>query len=251
MFAPFERQPYYFNMSTVRWFFFLTLAFSTAAGQEGGQPENDPHRPPCTSTQCRKIRSFLRTHYCGESPFGNGPHDGCDTRGAKESERNTVVTADYGCPWDESAKASKCRQEGNPTGEDRKLVLHQMRLVGLPKGAEPEVYFKVLKSASGLSVMKGSYEHLRGLELTFCEVIVVADAGGGVHVLRKVPLQKAENVDTADSTSWSPVDIADVVGDGHLEIVLEANAYEDHWLEVVSVQGGSFKTIFSGLCYYL
>jgi len=99
--------------------------------------------------------------------------------------------------------------------------------------------------------MKGSYDHLRGLELTFCEVIVVADASGGVHVLRKVPLQKAENVDTADFTSWSPVDIADADGDGHLEIVLEGNAYEDHWLQVVSAQDGSIKTIFSGLGYYL
>ena len=125
-----------------------------------------------------------------------------------------------------------------------------MRLVGLPKGAEPEVYFKVLKSASGLSVIKGAYDHPGGLEFTFCEVIVVVDASGGVHVLRNVPLQKAD-ADTADFTSWSPVDITDVDGDGHLEIVLEGNAYEDHWLEVVSVEGGSFKTIFSGLGYYL
>jgi hypothetical protein len=126
-----------------------------------------------------------------------------------------------------------------------------MRLLGLPKKAEQEVYFKVLKSASGLSVMEGSYDHVSGLELTFCEVIVVSDASGGVRLLRKVPIQKAENVDTADFTTWSPVDIADADGDGNLEIILKGDAYEDHWLEVVIAQGSSFKTIFSGLGYYL
>jgi hypothetical protein len=126
-----------------------------------------------------------------------------------------------------------------------------MRLLGLPEEAEREVYFKVLKSASGLSVLEGAYDHVRELELTFCEVIVVVDARGGVHLLRNVPLQKAENVDTADFTSWSPMDIADADGDGNLDIILEGDAYEDHWLEVVSVQGDSFTTIFSGLGYYL
>jgi hypothetical protein len=47
------------------------------------------------------------------------------------------------------------------------------------------------------------------------------------------------------------VDIADVDGDGHLEVVLQGNAYENHWLEVVRIQDGFFKTIFSGLGYYL
>lgn len=125
-----------------------------------------------------------------------------------------------------------------------------MRLLGLPQGAEHEVYFKILKSPSGLAVMEGTYTHVSGLELTFCEVVVIADAKG-VHVLRKVPIQKAENVDAANFTTWSPVDIADAAGDGRLEIVLEGDAYEDHWLEVISVQNGSFKTIFSGLGYYL
>jgi len=36
-----------------------------------------------------------------------------------------------------------------------------------------------------------------------------------------------------------------------MEFVLRGDAYENHWLEVVSVQGDSFKTIFSGLGYYL
>jgi hypothetical protein len=244
-------QPYHSGMAAFRWFLFLTLAFSTAAGQQTGQTEKDPHRPPCTSARCRKIRSFLKSHYCGKSPFGNGPEDSCDTRVLKHPGRDTEVTAEFACGWNESAKTSECKQRRQPASEDRDIVLREMRILGLPKGAEKEVYFKVLKSTSGLSVMEGSYDHVNGLELTFCEVIVVADASGGVHLLRKVPLQQAENVDTADFTTWSPVDIADADGDGNLEVILEGDAYEDHWLEVVSVQGSSFKTIFSGLGYYL
>jgi hypothetical protein len=41
--------------------------------QAAGRAEADPHRPSCTSASCRMIRSFLKAHYCGESPFGNGP----------------------------------------------------------------------------------------------------------------------------------------------------------------------------------
>jgi hypothetical protein len=238
-------------MSALHWFFFLTLVFSTAAGQEGGQPGKDPNRPQCATARCRKIRSFLKSHYCGESPFGNGPDDSCDTRGPKKPEQGTEVTAEYTCAWDESAGTAECKQRLQSASEDRNIVLREMRLLGLPKGAEQEVYFEVLKSASGLSVMKGSYDHLSGLELTFCEVIVVTDSSARAHVLRKVALQKTDNVDTASFTSWSPVDIADADGDGHLEIILEGDAYEDHWLEVVSFEGGSFKTIFSGLGYYL
>jgi hypothetical protein len=34
-------------------------------------------------------------------------------------------------------------------------------------------------------------------------------------------------------------------------VILVGDAYEDHWLEVISVHDGSAKTIFSGLGYYL
>ncbi|HTC49009.1 MAG TPA: hypothetical protein VK722_16915 [Candidatus Aquilonibacter sp.] len=52
-------------------------------------------------------------------------------------------------------------------------------------------------------------------------------------------------------TQWAPVDIADVEGDGHEDVILEGDAYENHWLEVVSVHDGVIQTIFSGLGYYL
>jgi hypothetical protein len=40
--------------------------------------------------------------------------------------------------------------------------------------------------------------------------------------------------------------------DGHNEIILEGDAYEDHWIEVVTVGDDlSPKTVFSGLGYYV
>ena len=69
-------------------------------------------------------------------------------------------------------------------------------------------------------------------------------------MLRKVPYQKTD-ADVPQVTTWFPVDIAYVDGDGQAEIVLEGDAYEDHWFEVFDMQDGSFKTIFSGLDYYL
>jgi hypothetical protein len=45
--------------------------------------------------------------------------------------------------------------------------------------------------------------------------------------------------------------IADMDGDGELEIILEGDAYENHWLEVDKLQGGTFRKVFSGLGYYL
>jgi hypothetical protein len=65
-----------------------------------------------------------------------------------------------------------------------------------------------------------------------------------------VQFQKT-NADKPTVTTWFPMGIADVDGDGQLEIILEGDAYEDHWLEVDKMQGGSFRKIFSGLGYYL
>src|SRR5208283_1301831 len=79
-------------MCAFRWLFFVTIAFNIVAlGQEGGQPEKDPHRPPCNSAQCRKVKSFVKTHYCG-APEGNGPDDSCQIRQPKK-RLNVKVTA--------------------------------------------------------------------------------------------------------------------------------------------------------------
>lgn len=50
-------------------------------GRKGSPP------PPCTSAYCKKVKSFLKKHYCGESPAGNGPDDGCDLRNQRTRER--------------------------------------------------------------------------------------------------------------------------------------------------------------------
>lgn len=227
------------------------LAQPTTAQREQ-QTEPDEHRPPCTTPACNRIKEFLKLHYCGESPFANGPNDGCDIRGRKSTTSGTKVTANYICKWNDSEGKQQCQTQGEASPEVRKILLREMRRVGLPDEAEAEkeVYFTVFESTSGWSLMAANYDHISGPDLVLCQVVAVTDQDGQVHVLRKVPLRKT-NADVPEVTTWSPVDIADVDGDGNLEVVLEGDAYEDHWFEVVSVKDGSFKTIFSGLGYYL
>jgi hypothetical protein len=81
-------------------------------------------------------------------------------------------------------------------------------------------------------------------------VILIVDHNSQVRVLRKVPFQKTDP-DVPEVTMWSPVDLADVDGDGHFEVVLEGYSYENHWLEVDSLYGQSAHKVFSGLGYYL
>jgi hypothetical protein len=238
-------------MTVFRWFLFLTLALSAATAQEGGQPENDPHRPPCTSAHCRKISSFLKAHYCGASPFANGPNDGCDTRVPKKLSSGIKATADFGCQWDEITGKAKCQQYGQPPSEIRNILLRETRRLGLPQQAEAELHFVVWESSSNAWTLAAAYyEHVSGTDLTLCQLIAVIDHNRGVQVLRKVPFQKTD-ADVPDVTRWSPIDIADVDGDGHMEIILEGDAYENHWYEVDGIRDGSFKMIFSGLGYYL
>ena len=234
-----------------RWFFFLALAFGIAAGQKADQPEKDPHRPPCNSVPCRKIKSFLKAHYCGASPFANGPDDGCDTRVPKKLSAGIKVIADFGCEWDELHENAKCEQRGQPSSETRSILLREMQRLGLPKQAESELNFLVWQPGSDPWILAAAYyEHANGADLMLCQLIAVIDQKGRVQILRKVPFQKTDS-DVPKVTRWSPIDIADVDGDGRMEIVLQGDAYEDHWYEVDGLRDGSFKMIFSGLGYYL
>jgi len=229
----------------------LTSAISI---QANGQSEKDPNRPPCKSSRCQRIRAFLKAHYCGESPFGNGPDDSCDTRGQKKPGPGTKVIADYVCKVNETDGTSTCQQRGQPSPQVRSILIREMRRIGLPAQGDKEVHFTVLENkSSGWSLMAADYDHVSGTDLadlTLCEVIAVNDQSGRTHVLRKAPFQKTSAYES-DVTTWAPVDIADVDGGGNVEFVLEGDALEDHWLEVVGMQDGSFKTIFSGLGYYL
>jgi len=82
------------------------------------------------------------------------------------------------------------------------------------------------------------------------EVVAIVDQNARATVLRKLPLKKTD-VDVPEITDWTLLDLADTRGDGQVDVILVGDAYEDHWLEVVSIRNGSAKTIFSGLGYYL
>jgi hypothetical protein len=94
------------------------------------------------------------------------------------------------------------------------------------------------------------YSHTAGDDLELCQVIVIIDQSSHVSVLRELPFQKTD-VDVPEVTEWYPIDLADAGGDGQVDVVLEGDAYENHWFEVVSFQHGAPETIFSGLGYYL
>src|ERR1035441_6219896 len=90
----------------------LIFLFATVATTEG-QSQKDPHRPVCIDSQCRAVRTFVRTRYCRESPYGNGPDNGCDIRLPKHPLPETSVIASYDCKWSDSAEKAICRQTGN------------------------------------------------------------------------------------------------------------------------------------------
>jgi len=117
--------------------------------------------------------------------------------------------------------------------------------------APGETYFTVLQSdRAGWSLAQASYSHRIGLDIELCEVVAVIDQNEHVIVLRKLPLKKTD-VDVPNVTDWTLLDLADTRGDGHMDVILVGDAYENHWLEVISVHNGSAKTIFSGLGYYV
>ena len=215
------------------------------------EAEKDPHRPSCTSARCGKIKKFLKDHYCGESPAGNGPDDGCELRSPQKRVLAARVMADFDCKWIESEAKSKCRQKTQPAPAIRNMLVRELQRLGLPAQRQREIYFTVLESpSSGWLLATANYSHVVGPDLLLCRVLALVDQDGNLQVLRKLAFRKTD-ADVPNVTTWFPIDIADVDGDGQLEIVLGGDAYEDHWLEVVGIQNGSFKTIFSGLGYYL
>jgi hypothetical protein len=212
--------------------------------------ERDPHRPICASEDCKKVKKFLKTHYCGESPFGNGPEDGCDIRLPKKAQTITQTVADYSCEWNDEKQSSICKQIGQLPKPLADALRNELQRLGL--NITNGVNFRVLASnAAGLTVAKAAYFSSKGTSLWTCEVLVVFTEPSKLHVLREVRFQETD-ADVPTVTTWSPIDISDVNGDGRYEIILEGDAYEDHWLEVLSVADDlSTKTIFSGLGYYL
>jgi len=162
----------------------------------------DPHRPACTSAPCQKIESFLKGHFCGASPFGNGPQNGCDTRSAKQLVTGVNVIAAFDCEWSETDGRPKCRQRSEPSPAIRNILVREMRLLGLPARAEKEIYFTVWQPSSAKWFLAAAdFGQANDSDLKLCQVIVVVDRGGQVHVLRKVQFQKT-NADVPTVTTW-------------------------------------------------
>ena len=63
-------------------------------------------------------------------------------------------------------------------------------------------------------------------------MIVTIHQTSDVVVLRTVLFQTTD-LDVPTPTQWEPIDLADADGDSQVEVILEGDAYEDHWLEVV------------------
>lgn len=215
------------------------------------QDEKDPHRPPCTTPGCKKIKSFLKARYCGESPSGNGPEDDCDIRTVKNFRSGVNVKADFDCEWKVASKPT-CRQRGEPSPKIRQLILPEMRRLGLPSRPHGEIYFTVWESPSAdWSLAHGSYTQETKGERSICEVTLMIDRNSKVYVVRQLRLQKIVDGPPSVFKTWTPIDLADANGDGQLDVILRGDAYENHWLEVVTVRNGKVETIFSGLGYYL
>src|SRR6267142_2449246 len=111
------------------------MSLFVAGAQVKAQAEKDPHRPPCADAYCRKIKSFVKKHYCGESPFGNGPDDGCDLRLPKKPGTAVDVKADFKCEWSVSKQAAQCEQHGQPSSIARNFLIQELRQAGLPAKA--------------------------------------------------------------------------------------------------------------------
>ena len=211
----------------------------------------DPHRPACIDARCQKIMSFLKAHYCRESPYGNGPRDSCQIKSPRRPRPGVDVVAAFACDWSDAKRATECKQRGEPPASFRSLLIAELRRLGLPADADGQTYFTIWKStASGWSLAAADYQRPVGSDVELCQVIVIIDQSSQVRVLRKVPFRKT-NMDVPAVTQWSPIDLADVDGDGRTDVILQGDDYEDHWLEVVSVGQRSPRTLFSGLGYYL
>ena len=214
-----------------RWQILIIGTFATFQVHAATPTETDPHRPACTSPDCQKVKGFLKAHYCGQSPFGNGPKEGCEIRDTKHSNTDIDV--------------------GQPPPAVRKALIRELRRLGLPETVVGLTNFTFWKSrATHWSAAEASYNIATGSKLTLCQVIVMIDPNSKVTVVRQLRYQKTD-ADVPRITTWSLLDLIDVDQDSQPELVLRGQSYENQWLEVHSVQNGSHRIVFSGFGYYL
>jgi len=227
------------------------IALFAAAAQTNSQDEKDPNRPACTSAYCRKIQAYLKVHYCGESPAGNGPDNGCEIRVPKQQDAGIELKADYECGWNEKKELYECTQQGLPSPVVRGILERELHRLGLPADAKGRILFRLLESSENhWFLAEADYTRVSGDNMDLCDVIAIIDKNSNVTALRKVAFQRTD-ADKPAVTTWSALGLADVDGDGQLDIVLEGDAYENHWIEVVTMKHGAPQTVFSGLGYYL
>ncbi len=213
------------------------------------QSTEDPQRPACTNSVCRAARAYIKTHYCGESPYGNGPDDGCDIIPVKHLASGTSPVAHYKCGWDDNTNKPTCKQVGSPPPKYLSALLDKMHQLGLPKQDDGKVLFSDLTSTSaGWSVLEAYYQQISGENMALCQFIAAVGPDKKLYELRKIRFQTTD-AEKPLVTMWSPIDIATV--SGQPEFILEGDAYENHWFEAIGIVGGELKTIFSGLGYYL
>src|SRR5262249_35397252 len=180
-----------------------------ASAQPRAAAEADPHRPACVDAQCRKIMSFLKAHYCSESPYGDGPEDSCQITIPRGPRPGLDIVADFECGWSDAKGAMDGRQTREPSSSIRGVLTRELRRLGLPANANGQTYFTTWKStASGWSLAAAYYSRAAGSAVELCQVIVVIDQGSHVLVLRKLPFQKTD-VERPAVTQWYPIDLAD------------------------------------------
>lgn len=150
------------------------MALLAGSAHVKAQAEKDPHRPTCTDAYCRKIKSFLKTNYCGESPFGNGPDDGCELRFPKNLGAGVGVKADFKCEWNTGKNAAECEQRGQISSAVRGILIAQLTQLGLAANADGRTYFAVWESSqSGWSVAEAYYSRSVGSDIELSQVIVL------------------------------------------------------------------------------
>jgi hypothetical protein len=212
----------------------------------------DPHRPPCTSQECRAIQQYLKAHYCGRSPWGNGEGESCELRVPKAATRGFKTLASYHCDPEDTSRSYRCAQRGTVPAAVVEAMHGQLTAIGVPAAAQRGIYYSIYQPSSApWKLVEATYLRYKGDILTECQVLAVLGTDSVPHVLHKASCTK-NDVDKPVFTEWSLLDVADVNVDGRVEIILEGNAYEDHWLEVIRLREDlTPEIIYSGLGYWL
>src|SRR5277367_6064858 len=130
---------------TATWVVAAAVFFVVVGGRATAQDGKDPHRPPCTTARCLKIKSFVKTHYCG-APQSNGPDDSCEIVLPKKPGTGVKVIAAFDCKWIEGVR--KCQQKGEPSPEVRNILVNELHRLGLPAKAAGQILFTAWESPS-------------------------------------------------------------------------------------------------------